>query len=59
MLDVPPKCQNNLTKAVEDGNIRTLRHLLEKGFDVNSTSIQDNSAVSAAARSACSATAIF
>lgn len=46
VLDVPPKCQNSLVKAVGDGNIRTLRHLLEKGFDVNSSSSQDSTTVS-------------
>ena len=47
LLDVPPKCQNNLTKAIEDGNMRTVRHLLDNGFDVNSTSrSQDNTTVS-------------
>lgn len=46
MLDVPPKCRNNLTKAVEEGNMRMLRHLLDKGINVNTSSTQDNTTVS-------------
>ena len=46
---MPPKCQNSLTKAIEDGNMRTVRHLLESGFDVNLVSSQDSTTVSVVA----------
>ncbi|XP_065897216.1 ankyrin repeat domain-containing protein 2-like [Dysidea avara] len=38
---IPPKFQNNLTRAVSDGNMRLIHHLLDKGINVNAVNPQD------------------